>query len=48
MAYTVLQLLNLIRQIPETDCWEFKGNRDRSGYGRMYVDNKEVKAHRVF
>jgi len=48
MAYTAKQLLSLIRQIPETDCWEFKGKLDRSGYGWMYVDNKEQKAHRFF
>ena len=48
MEFTVKQLLNQVQVLPDTDCWEFRGNRNADGYGRMYSDNKELKAHRVF
>lgn len=48
MEFTVKQLLNQVQVLPDTDCWEFRGNRSADGYGRMYSDNKELKAHRVF
>jgi len=48
MEFTVKQLLSQVRVLPDTDCWEFRGNRSADGYGRMYSDNKELKAHRVF
>jgi hypothetical protein len=44
----LLLLLKRIRIIPVTDCWEFQGPKDAYGYGRMYSDNREQKAHRVF
>jgi hypothetical protein len=48
MEFTVKQLLNQVQVLPDTNCWEFRGNRSADGYGRMYSDNKELKAHRVF
>jgi hypothetical protein len=48
MALGLKQLLSLIRVLPKTDCWEFKGARDAYGYGRIYSENKELKAHRYF
>jgi hypothetical protein len=48
MAAGLKQLLSLIRVLPKTDCWEFKGARDAYGYGRIYSNNKELKAHRYF
>lgn len=48
MAAGLKQLLSLIRVLPKTDCWEFKGARDAYGYGRIYSENKELKAHRYF
>ena len=32
----------------DTDCWEFQGKLDKSGFGRIFADDKEYKAHRVF
>ena len=48
MAAGVKQRLSLIRVFPKTDCWEFKGARDVYGHGRIYSENKELKAHRFF
>lgn len=48
MNFTRKQLFDMVRVIPGTNCWEFKGSRDKYGYGRIYTDNKELKAHRVF
>jgi len=48
MAAGLKQLLSLIRVLPKTDCWEFRGARDAYGYGRIYSENKELKAHRYF
>ena len=48
MEFTVKQLINQVQVLPDTGCWEFRGTRDSYGYGRMYSDNKELKAHRVF
>ena len=48
MAFTLKQLINSVQVLPATECWEFRGSRNADGYGRMYSDNKELKAHRVF
>lgn len=48
MEYPRNELLKLIRKVPETGCWEFLGKRDAYGFGRMYSQNKEFKAHKVF
>jgi hypothetical protein len=48
MAAGLTQLLSLIRVLPKTGCWEFRGARDAYGYGRIYLENKELKAHRYF
>ena len=29
------------------ECWEWQGNRLSSGYGRMYIKRRTVRAHRV-
>ena len=29
-----------------SDCWEWTASRNDSGYGRIYVDGKQVRAHR--
>jgi hypothetical protein len=42
------QLINQVRVLPESGCWEFLGIRDSYGYGRMFAGNKELKAHRVY
>lgn len=28
-------------------CWEWTGAKGRGGYGQLYVDGKDVRAHRV-
>lgn len=33
--------------IPEHACWEWVGYRNHDGYGRMYVDGRDVMAHRI-
>jgi hypothetical protein len=38
----------LVKILLETSCWEFNGSRVKYGYGRMFADNAEVNAHRVF
>lgn len=48
LQFSRAQLVNKVRVLPQTDCWEFKGSLDAYGYGRMYAYNKELKAHRVF
>jgi hypothetical protein len=29
------------------ECWEFLGTRDKDGYGRLAVDGRKTRAHRV-
>ena len=48
MNFTRNQLFAMIKVIPATDCWEFQGKADKNGFGRIYADNREYKAHRVF
>jgi hypothetical protein len=31
-----------------THCWIFQGAKDRNGYGRVFVQGREVKAPRAF
>jgi hypothetical protein len=31
-----------------TGCWIFQGAKDRSGYGRVFVEGREVKAPRAY
>ena len=38
----------MVRFLPETRCWKFTGPKDGTGYGLLYLDNKELKAHKVF
>ncbi|SRR6266581_4125943 len=28
------------------DCWEWRGNRNKLGYGRIWIDGRSVLAHR--
>lgn len=36
------------KHVNKTDgCWNWTGARDRAGYGRLFVDNKSYRAHRV-
>ena len=37
-----------VRIIKETGCWEFTGNKDSDGYGRVQVGGKSKRAHRIF
>lgn len=47
----------MIAQLPEkfqarvsvTDagCWEWKGEKNRNGYGRVWIDGKRLMVHRV-
>ena len=48
MNFTRQQLIAMIKIRPDTDCWEFQGSVDKNGFGRIFADNKEYKAHRVF
>jgi hypothetical protein len=48
MNFTRKHLFSLVNVLPGTGCWEFKGSRDKFGYGRMYAENREIEAHRVF
>lgn len=36
-----------IKPNPVTDCWEWTGSRLPSGYGRINIDQKIKRAHRV-
>jgi HNH endonuclease len=36
-----------VEQIPFHDCWEWLGNIDTYGYGRIYFNGKMTKAHRL-
>jgi hypothetical protein len=31
----------------DDECWLWKGGKDRYGYGRFYLDKKDVIAHRI-
>ncbi len=48
MAFNLGKLLALVPPVPEMNCWEFVSKRDAYGYGRIFSDNRELKAHRVF
>ncbi len=41
-------LRSRIKLHPATGCWEYAGARDASGYGRVFVAGKEIKAQRVY
>ena len=32
----------------KTGCWEFTGAKDHAGFGRVFLEGREVKAPRVF
>jgi len=32
---------------PGTRCWMWSSDKDRKGYGRVYVENRRMPAHRV-
>jgi hypothetical protein len=32
---------------PKGDCWEWRGSVNRGGYGKVYINNKHMTAHRV-
>jgi len=34
-------------QGPKGDCWEWQGDRDAKGYGRISLDYKLLKSHRI-
>jgi hypothetical protein len=45
-AHTRFQ--NYIKINPETNCWEFMGNRDKDGYGKIRIGNgKRIRTHRL-
>jgi hypothetical protein len=48
MSTILKDLLSSITQLPETGCWRFNGKLDAYGYGRMYQNSQEVKAHRFY
>lgn len=45
-AHTRFQ--NYIKINPDTNCWEFMGNRDKDGYGKIRIGNgKRIRTHRL-
>lgn len=43
----VLTLLKVNRKISSTDCWEWQGNLNPDGYGRIWFNSKTLLTHRV-
>ena len=48
MSTIVKDLFTSFTRLPVTGCWRFDGKLDAYGYGRLYRNNQEDKAHRVF
>jgi len=42
-----LRLLDRTIIDPETGCWNWQGTKDKDGYGKMCVDAKEQRTHRL-
>ncbi len=40
------QFWDKVAIIPFHTCWEWIGIKDKDGYGRFHVNNKEIRAHR--
>lgn len=38
---------NTPKGLTDSECWEWSGNREKSGYGNLYHEGKTLKAHRV-
>lgn len=36
-----------VKILPEPACWEWTGYKDKDGYGRLTVNRKDLRAHRV-
>ena len=32
----------------ENDCWEWMLRKDKDGYGRLKINGKETRSHRVY
>ena len=43
----LLNVENFIQPEPNTGCWLWLGKINRQGYGRFFIDWKEVQAHRA-
>jgi hypothetical protein len=41
------RILDGVIMLSEDECWEWRGARDRSGYGRIQVDGRNATAHRT-
>lgn len=41
------RLLEKVRVVPETGCWEWTGTRHRHGYGVIMIDGSIFRTHRV-
>lgn len=35
------------RDLPTNECWNWKGCKDKNGYGRLTVNRKDRRAHRI-
>lgn len=42
----VLRFVSKIKSMDTPDCWEWRGTKDRYGYGVFQIKNKQAKAHR--
>jgi hypothetical protein len=38
---------NKIEMIPEHPCWEWIGQKDKDGYGRLKMNRRDLRAHRL-
>lgn len=48
MPFTRHELIAQVQIMPATGCWKFLGSIDGNGYGRIFDQGKESKAHRIF
>lgn len=46
-AHAIYALAYGVGEVSEFGCWEWKGERNFKGYGRVYIRGKQLRAHRL-